>query len=114
MLSVVITKEKKELEVTKKEQVEKKAENERKLKELDDNILLRLSETKGELVDDEELIAALEASKDIEDEAKKAIDNAEAVMKKTFAARNNYRPLANLGSKLFFIINEFSSLDHMY
>ena len=83
MLSVVITKEKKELEVTKKEQVEKKAENERKLKELDDNILLRLSETKGELVDDEELIAALEASKDIEDEAKKAIDNAEAVMKKT-------------------------------
>jgi len=35
-------------------------------------------------------------------------------MKKTNAARNNYRPLANLGSKLFFIINEFSSLEHMY
>lgn len=35
-------------------------------------------------------------------------------MKKTFAARENYRSLARLASKLFFIVNDFALIDHMY
>jgi dynein heavy chain len=35
-------------------------------------------------------------------------------MKKTFAARENYRFLARIASKLFFIINDFSLIDNMY
>jgi len=35
-------------------------------------------------------------------------------MKKTFAARENYRSLARIASKIFFVLNEFSLIDHMY
>lgn len=35
-------------------------------------------------------------------------------MKKTFAARENYRSLARIASKLFFVLNDFSLIDHMY
>ncbi len=35
-------------------------------------------------------------------------------MRKTMAARENYRPLPKLASKLFFILNDFASLDRMY
>lgn len=35
-------------------------------------------------------------------------------MRKTFAARENYRSLARIASKLFFIVNDFSNIDHMY
>lgn len=35
-------------------------------------------------------------------------------MKKNVAARENYRKLAKVASKLFFIINDFSLIDTMY
>lgn len=35
-------------------------------------------------------------------------------MRKTLAARENYRRLARVASKIFFIVNAFSQLEHMY
>ena len=35
-------------------------------------------------------------------------------MKKTIAARENYKNLARVAAKLFFIVNDFSQLDNMY
>lgn len=35
-------------------------------------------------------------------------------MRKTLAARENYRKLAKIASKIFFIVNAFSQLEHMY
>tara|TARA_B110000503_G_scaffold128786_1_gene200287 strand:+ start:162 stop:278 length:117 start_codon:yes stop_codon:yes gene_type:complete len=35
-------------------------------------------------------------------------------MKKTMAARENYKNLARVAAKLFFIVNDFSQLDNMY
>lgn len=35
-------------------------------------------------------------------------------MKKTLAARENYKPLARVAAKIFFIVNDFSQLNHMY
>jgi dynein heavy chain len=35
-------------------------------------------------------------------------------MRKTLAARENYRRLAKTAAKIFFIINAFSQLEHMY
>ena len=102
------------LEKTRIELVNKNAENERKLKQVDDNILRMLQETKGSLIDDETLIKELQNSKEIEDDAKRQIENSANAMKKTIAARESYKPLAQIASKLFFIVNEFAQLDHMY
>lgn len=35
-------------------------------------------------------------------------------MKKIYAARENYRKLAKIASKLFFIINDFALIEPMY
>ena len=48
----------------------KKAQNESKLKQLDDDILRMLQDTKGSLIDDENLIKTLEKSKETEDEVR--------------------------------------------
>jgi dynein heavy chain len=66
------------------------------------------------LVDDENLIHALQNSKEIEEETKHQIENSATAMRKTILARENYRPLAKIAAKLFFIINDFSLLDNMY
>lgn len=73
-----------------------------------------LQEIKGSLIDDENLIVTLDKSKETEEEVKKQIETSAVSMKKTFAARENYRSLARIASKLFFVLNDFSLIDHMY
>lgn len=94
--------------------VVKKAANESKLKQLDDDILRMLQETKGSLIDDESLIKTLGNSKETEEEVKHQIESSSVQMRKSLSVRENYRPLAKIASKLFFIINDFSLIDHMY
>ena len=114
LITVVIQKIEVSLDKSMTDLVVKKASNESKLKALDDEILRMLQETKGSLIDDENLIKALEKSKETEEEVKHQIETSLVQMRKTFAARENYRSLARIASKLFFIINDFSLIDHMY
>jgi len=73
-----------------------------------------LQETKGSLVDDEGLIKTLQMSKETEEDVRSQIENSVTAMKKTLAARENYRTLAKVAAKLFFIVNDFSQLNNMY
>lgn len=81
---------------------------------MDDEILRLLQETKGSLVDDEGLIKTLQLSKETEEDVRSQIENSVAAMKKTLAARENYKNLAKVAAKLFFIVNDFSQLNNMY
>jgi dynein heavy chain len=71
---VVIQKIEISLEKSKNDLVLKKASNESKLRQLDDDILRMLQETKGSLIDDENLIKVLEKSKETEDEVRHQIE----------------------------------------
>ena len=102
------------LEKTRIELIQKRGSNENKLKMLDDEILRLLQETKGSLVDDESLIKTLQQSKETEEDVRNQIESSVTAMKKTLAARENYKPLALVAAKIFFIINDFSQLNHMY
>jgi hypothetical protein len=42
------------------------------------------------------------------------MENSVTAMRKALAARENYRPLARVAAKIFFIVNAFSQLDNMY
>ena len=55
------------LEKQKNDLVRKKADNESKLKDLDEKILRMLQETKGQLIDDLDLIKALQIAKETEE-----------------------------------------------
>lgn len=57
------------------------------MRKLDDDILKMLYEITGPLIDDENLIFALDKSKETEEEVKKQIETSAVQMKKTFAAR---------------------------
>ena len=84
------------------------------MKKLDDDILRTLSTTKTNLIDDENIIVNLQNSKEVEDKVRQAIENSATQMRKILAARENYRKLAKIASKLFFIINDFALIESMY
>lgn len=73
-----------------------------------------LQESKGSLIDDIELINALQTNKETQIDIENQIEQGAKQMKKTLDARNNYIPLARLASKLFFVINDFNLIDNMY
>jgi len=73
-----------------------------------------LQETKGSLIDDDHLIKALQNSKEVEEDVRAQMESSVTAMRKTLAARENYRPLAKVAAKIFFIVNAFSQLDNMY
>lgn len=60
---MVVAKEQQDLEVAKNQLITSNAKMKQELKEIEDEILFRLSSTEGNPVDNEELIRVLEASK---------------------------------------------------
>ena len=84
------------------------------MKKIDDDILKSLSSAKTSLIDDENIIVNLQESKETEEKVRHDIESSVAQMKKINLARENYKELAKVASKLFFIINDFALIDSMY
>lgn len=84
------------------------------LKNIEDKILKLLYQSKGNILDDEELIDTLNESKETSAIIAARLVETEATEEKISIAREKYRTVATRGSVLYFVVAQLAEIDPMY
>uniref|UniRef100_A0A8D2Q6Q0 Dynein axonemal heavy chain 1 n=1 Tax=Varanus komodoensis TaxID=61221 RepID=A0A8D2Q6Q0_VARKO len=114
LLGQVVAEERPDLEEAKNQLIVSNAKMRQELKEIEDQILYRLSSSEGNPVDDLELIKVLEASKLKAGEIQAKVKIAEQTEKDIDITRLEYVPVAVRTQILFFCVSDLSNVDPMY
>ena len=114
LLGIVVSQERPDLEEQKEKLILEGAENKRKLKEVEDEILHILSSSQGNILEDESAIEALKQSKIIGDDIKEKQAVAEATEKDIDDVRSKYKPVAYSTQVLFFCISMLANIEPVY
>ena len=113
LLAEVVALEKKTLQQQKEDLVKERADNEKKQAELEDQILTVISQSTN-ILQDESAIKVLSDSKTLS----RSIAQKQEIAKKTEAeideAREQYLPVAERSSKIFFCITDLANIEPMY
>ncbi|KAK9866454.1 hypothetical protein WJX84_011662 [Apatococcus fuscideae] len=114
LLAQVVAHERPDLQAQAAELVRQLGEYTITLKELEDNLLARLANSQGDILEDIELIENLEETKrtatDIAEKVKLAKETEVSISK----AREVYRPVATRGALTYFLIDSLNALDRVY
>ena len=114
LLGKVIAKEKSELQEQRQALMEEVNSYKKKIKELEDDLLRRLSESSGNLLDDASLIDVLAVTKKTSQEVGEKLVNANETEKRIVDACEEFRPVATRGSVIYFLVSDMRLVDHMY
>ncbi|KAF4323742.1 hypothetical protein BBO99_00000832 [Phytophthora kernoviae] len=114
LLGIAVQLEEPALEEQKSDLVVRVAAAKKKLIDLENEILRLLSAAKGSLLDDEQLVTTLNASKTTSEEVSMQLVISEETEKKIDAARMGYARVALRSSTLYFVLNDMTSVDPMY
>ena len=114
LLGTVIGQEKPELEEQRAKLLAEVNANKKTMKQLQDDLLFRLANASGSLLDDAELIQVLAKSKKTAVEVEENLANAEETDKKITETREEYRPVAIRGSVLYFLTSGMCDVSNMY
>lgn len=114
LLGIIVRKEKPALEEQKDELVLTIARNKRTLIDLDNEILRLLNESKGSILEDDELFSTLQKSRQTSVLVKESLSTAEVTEVEIDGARQEYQPAAERAAILFFVLMDMSKIDPMY
>jgi dynein heavy chain len=114
LLVQTVETERPDLAEKKNQLVLQNAENQRKLTELQDEILYLLSNSEGNILDDTNLIETLAVSKTTSETIMAAVAEAQIAETEIDGTRAKYVPVAVRGAILFFCISDLSLVDAMY
>jgi dynein heavy chain len=114
LLGTVVMQERSDLAELKNQLVVSNARMKKELKEIEDKILYLLSNSTGNILDDEVLINTLAQSKITSNEITAKVAEAEKTEKDIDETREKYRPVATRASVLFFCISDLALVDPMY
>eukprot|EP00981_Chlorochromonas_danica_P012313 scaffold4815_cov184-Ochromonas_danica.AAC.1 len=85
-----------------------------KVKQLEDQILLRLADAQGDITENRALIEELELSKKISDEIAIKLEESKVTSEKINATSEQYRPVSRRGALLFFVMNNLYKMNSYY
>lgn len=94
LLGIVVAQERPDLEKQKNQIIIQGAENKRKLKEIEDQILQVLSDSKGNILEDEGAVNVLQEAKVVSDDIQRKQKAAEKTEKAIDDTRVSYQPIA--------------------
>ncbi|XP_067209496.1 dynein axonemal heavy chain 8 [Linepithema humile] len=114
LLGRVILTEKKELETERTQLIADVTANNRKIKELEANLLHKLATVQGPLIEDTELMSVLNITKQTAAEINEKLSIAKDTELKIDTAREQFRPVATRGSVLYFLICDMPHVNCMY
>jgi dynein heavy chain len=114
LLGKLILKEKYELEQQRQALVEEVTSYKKKIKQLEDDLLFRLANSTGNLLDDVELIDVLNNTKQTAQDVNEKLATAADTNIKITEACEEYRPVAHRATLMYFLIAEFATCDVMY
>ncbi|XP_075248756.1 dynein beta chain, ciliary-like isoform X2 [Convolutriloba macropyga] len=114
LLADVVSAERPDLEELRLDLTKKQNEFTITLKQLEDNLLARLSAAGGNFLGDTALVENLETTKRTASEIEVQVAEAKVTEVKINEARELYRPAANRASILYFILNEMDKINPIY
>lgn len=114
LLSFVVRYERPDLEEQRESLIVETSANKQLLQKLEDSLLLKLTTTTGNMLDNTELIATLYNTKEKAAEVTERINLAEQTAKEIKLLREGYRTTARCGANLFFVISDMAAVDSMY
>ena len=114
ILGIVVQMERPDLQEAKEKLVLQSADNERQLKEIEDQIIEVLSSSEGNILEDETAINIITVAKTKSNEIEKSKVAARATEEKIDASRAGYQPVAKHAAALFFCVSDMAFIEPMY
>ncbi|CAG5923192.1 unnamed protein product [Menidia menidia] len=114
LLSVIMGFEKKELEEQREGLIQETSDNKKLLKNLGDSLLREMATSKGNMLDNTELVHTLEETKSKASEVFEKLKLAQKMSMDIDKLRDGYRPAAKRGAILFFVLTDMALVSSMY
>lgn len=114
LLAATIQHEKPELESKKTELLKTEEDFKIQLSKLEDSLLEELASAKGNILENKELLESLNKTKESSATIEKSLEESLKLTESLDKEREVYLPLAETGSKLYFVISCLDVINNMY